>query len=67
LHLLEGQGLIRSKRNEVSILDRAGLEAAADWCYGVPEAEYERIFGFNLSMGTNAASASLDAKSGGRQ
>jgi CRP-like cAMP-binding protein len=53
LHGLEGQGLIRSKRNEVVILDRAGLETTADWCYGVPEAEYQRIFGFSASVGTN--------------
>jgi CRP-like cAMP-binding protein len=49
LHVLEGNGLIRSKRNEVIILDRPGLEDAADWCYGVAEAEYHRIFGFHTS------------------
>jgi CRP-like cAMP-binding protein len=45
LHDLEGKGVIRSKRNELIVLDRRGLEAAAGWSYGVPEAEYARLFG----------------------
>ncbi len=65
LHQLEGKSLIRSNRNEVVIRDRAGLEAVADWCYGVAEAEYHRIFGFNASTGTNTASDPLGPRLGG--
>jgi CRP-like cAMP-binding protein len=42
LHKLEGKGLIRSTRNMVRILDRAGLQRAARGYYGTPEAEYDR-------------------------
>jgi CRP-like cAMP-binding protein len=45
LHELEGRGLIRSKRNTIEVLDRAGLEAAANGYYGIPEAEYSRLLG----------------------
>ena len=45
LHDLEGQGLIRSTRNLVKILDRKGLQEAANGFYGVPEAEYDRSIG----------------------
>ncbi|MDB6453097.1 Crp/Fnr family transcriptional regulator [Falsirhodobacter sp. 20TX0035] len=44
-HLLEGKGLIRAERGEITILDRAGLEAEAGASYGLPEAEYARLFG----------------------
>ena len=45
LHELEGKGLIRSVRNRVRIIDRAGLERTANGFYGVPEEEYRRLFG----------------------
>jgi CRP-like cAMP-binding protein len=45
LHELEGRGLIRSTRGEVRILDREGLERAANGFYGIPEAEYARSMG----------------------
>ena len=45
LHVLEGKRLIRSTRSHVEILDRAGLQCAANGYYGVPEAEYERSIG----------------------
>lgn len=45
LHELEGRDLIRSMRNRVQILDRAGLERMANGFYGVPEAEYTRLLG----------------------
>jgi CRP-like cAMP-binding protein len=48
LHELEGQGLIRSMRNAVRILDRKGLELAANGLYGTPEAEYESLLGSAL-------------------
>jgi CRP-like cAMP-binding protein len=45
LHVLEGKRLIRSTRSHVEILDRAGLQFAANGYYGVPETEYERSIG----------------------
>ena len=45
LHQLEGRGLIRSTRGMVRIVDREGLIEAANSLYGLPEAEYERLFG----------------------
>jgi CRP-like cAMP-binding protein len=47
LHDLEGRGLIRAKRTTIEVLDRAGLEAAANGYYGVPEAEYSRLLGLD--------------------
>ena len=47
LHDLEGQGLIRSTRSLVRILDRDGLQHAANGFYGVPEAEYDRSIGLD--------------------
>ena len=43
LHILEGRGLIRSKRTQVIVIDREGLEELANGSYGVPEAQYRRI------------------------
>jgi hypothetical protein len=48
LHDLEGKGLIRSVRNRVRIIDRAGLERTANGFYGAPEDEYRRLFGEDL-------------------
>jgi CRP-like cAMP-binding protein len=45
LHVLEGEGLIRANRGTIFVLNRAGLEKRAGGCYGVPEAEYERLIG----------------------
>ncbi|MET3899110.1 CRP-like cAMP-binding protein [Devosia sp. UYZn731] len=45
LHLLEGKGLVRSNRGHVIILDREGLEHAANGSYGLAEAEYARLLG----------------------
>jgi CRP-like cAMP-binding protein len=42
LHELEGQGLIKGTRNQVTILDRDGLLVLAGGFYGVPEADYDR-------------------------
>ena len=42
---LEATGLIRHARGRITVLDRAGLEAAAGGSYGAPEAEYVRLFG----------------------
>jgi len=45
LHELEGEGLIRSTRNMVRILDRSGLQRAANGYYGGPEAAYDHLIG----------------------
>lgn len=45
LHVLEGEGLIRSTRGRVLIIDRPGLERMAGESYGLPEAEYRRLIG----------------------
>jgi CRP-like cAMP-binding protein len=43
LHVLEGAGMIRSKRGRVLILDRQKLEDLAGEGYGRPEAEYRKL------------------------
>ena len=42
---LQQAGLIAYRRGRMSIVDRAGLEAAACECYGVIKAEYDRLLG----------------------
>jgi CRP-like cAMP-binding protein len=41
---LEQRGLIQVGRGIVTIIDREGLETAANGIYGRPEAEYRRLF-----------------------
>ncbi len=45
LHILEGAGMIRSKRGRVFILDREKLQELAGDSYGIPEREYRRLIG----------------------
>lgn len=45
LHVLEGAGVIRSKRGRVIVADRERLEEVAGNSYGEPEAEYLRLIG----------------------
>jgi CRP-like cAMP-binding protein len=45
LHLLEGAGMIRSRRSLVVIRDRGKLEELAGDSYGVAEKEYRRLIG----------------------
>lgn len=45
LHIFADKGLIETSRGSVTIIDRDGLEECANGLYGVPEAEYERLFG----------------------
>lgn len=44
LHVLEGNRLIKSTRGVVRIINRDELIAATGGSYGVPEAEYRRLF-----------------------
>lgn len=44
LHQLERSGLISTTRGCVTVSDRQGLEESAKGLYGVPEAEFERLF-----------------------
>jgi CRP-like cAMP-binding protein len=56
LHILEGAGMIASKRGRVIIRDRAKLEELAGDSYGVPEREYSRLiapFGKGTGSSTN--------------
>jgi CRP-like cAMP-binding protein len=43
LHVLEGAGMIRSRRGRVLILDREKLEELAGEGYGRPEVEYRKL------------------------
>ena len=45
LHVLEGAGMIRSRRGRVLIVDRQKLEELAGEGYGRPEAEYRKLIG----------------------
>ena len=45
LNALVKQGLIKSARGQITVLDRKGLEESAGDSYGVPEAEYRRLLG----------------------
>lgn len=45
LHVLEGNGFIRSERGCIIVRDRAALEEFAGDSYGAPEREYERLIG----------------------
>lgn len=45
LNLLERRGLIKSHRGATTIVDRRGLKRASNGAYGVPEAEFNRLFG----------------------
>ncbi len=42
---LQQAGLIAYRRGKMTVVDRAGLEAAACECYGVIRAEYDRLLG----------------------
>jgi CRP-like cAMP-binding protein len=43
LNRLEDRGMIKSRRAQVLIVDRAGLEHLAHGAYGVPEEQYRRL------------------------
>lgn len=60
-HILEGSRIIRAKRANITILDRAKLREAAGDSYGVPEAEYERLLGPPGSAGAPHPDAAADS------
>ena len=45
LKLLQRNGLIKSDRGVITIVDRKGLRQGSNGVYGVPEAEFNRLFG----------------------
>ena len=49
---LERAGVIATKRGTITILDRAYLLTQAGACYGMPEAEYDRLLGPVASIPT---------------
>lgn len=44
-HILEGEHAIKAARGRITITDRKKLKAYAGDCYGIAEAEYERVIG----------------------
>ena len=51
VQILEGKGLIRATRGNVTILDREGLIEGSNGAYGFAEREYERLMGVALTQG----------------
>jgi len=43
LHELSSSSLIQTNRGRIVVIDREGLEKAANGLYGTPEAEYKRL------------------------
>jgi CRP-like cAMP-binding protein len=48
LHIIEGKGVIKATRGNIRVLDRERLEDIAGGCYGISEAEYERLIGLSV-------------------
>jgi len=63
LHVLEGDGLIKASRKNITVLDRAGLEKKSDPSYGIAEQEYERLVG-KLAGRTAVTTSNGNARSG---
>jgi CRP-like cAMP-binding protein len=45
LNHFDTKGVIATARGVVTVIDREGLEGCAKGLYGVPEAEFDRLFG----------------------
>ncbi|HET9395694.1 MAG TPA: Crp/Fnr family transcriptional regulator [Nitrospiraceae bacterium] len=58
---LERRATINMRRGSITVLDRAGLEAAANGLYGVPETELRRLFGqpFAYEHRTNGSTSAI--------
>jgi DNA-binding FadR family transcriptional regulator len=46
LQVLTRRRVITAKRGEITVINRAGLETMANGLYGIPEAEYRRLTGW---------------------
>ncbi len=55
LHVLEGNGFIKSMRKLITVKNRKAMEAFAHDAYGAPEAEYEQLFSHGRSQSGGAA------------
>jgi CRP-like cAMP-binding protein len=70
LNFLEKDGLIRNHRGSICIIDRTGLKRAANGAYGVPEAEFERLFGrpdSAATRGREGGEAAVETRLAGSQ
>jgi len=45
IHAFERRGLISTRRGQLTMVDRAGIEQVAGSFYGIPEAELKRLMG----------------------
>jgi hypothetical protein len=54
LRTLQRAGLVRTGWGQVTVLDRAGLEAASCECYAATRAEYERLLGTTAELPAHA-------------
>jgi CRP-like cAMP-binding protein len=45
LHVLEGVDIVKAGRGTIRVLNRERLEEIAGGCYGLPEAEYNKLIG----------------------
>jgi CRP-like cAMP-binding protein len=45
LHVLEGVNIVKAGRGTIRVLNRERLEEIAGGCYGLPEAEYNKLIG----------------------
>ncbi|MBV8450941.1 MAG: Crp/Fnr family transcriptional regulator [Deltaproteobacteria bacterium] len=61
LHSLSREGHIALSRGEITVLDRNGLEGAAKDSYGAPEAEFRRLFGYDVGVLPNDKRMQEDA------
>jgi CRP-like cAMP-binding protein len=50
VHILEGVQAIKATRGNIRVLNREKLLDIAAGCYGIPEAEYERLIGASLRL-----------------
>jgi CRP-like cAMP-binding protein len=54
LHQLEGHGVIRSRRSQITILDREGLVRLTGGCYGAPEEQHRPMHGLGQRITKNS-------------